>query len=846
MMRRSLSAIAALVLTVSAAHAAGVVEADDKLLVSIESLIKRSKTEKLSSGELNQLHSLVVQAEDKVMPSWRGASLDEIAKSKTGQLWKEGNTAILDQVQRTVAQRTGTLGFMPSGKSFMDNAFDPRSSDYDLTVLGPRSPAGAEEFEKAAPPGFLERRKFSVMSADGNFTRYRGSPETAGKPLTVEQMKAGRDKGMMQTATQADSTGSYLSRGSMGHLESQVASRKYAGEVTFYSSVGDRIGTMPLAKFGSMAERFGVVENHLGDVLGMAADNDAQLANYLTQKGQILGSAKVLQRQSEVVARLPQNLRDELMKDRQFARLLQDADEVSAAMKTGMSAAEAIKKTGLTEEEFTRRARAASERVVQAAGRDLVLNVGPGADAAARTGARLMVEQNLLGAIANSGGVDRFRELHAGNKPLLTMLDDVARAYGEDNVAKLAQRRAAALAGGGVAAAAWNAGIPEAALLDLIRDPASVAGKAAAKTARGMVAEMVAGMGIDVAIATYQLMHGDGEGAARSLAEGGITYMMPQAGLALVVKDLVRASMELAVEQLIVGPLVDARVARVWSELGPAIVENRDNIRSMITGATSPNDQALMNMLEEHMQNAGLNSRELDPKVRKVLIDQLFAMRGQLIAEEKFAEESQKRAKAAELQRKIEDTSARNTMIAVSADLERSDERSRQHTATQPPDGTISTTPAVPRTPPSGNSANTPRAWLIPPDQPSTTVPVQPAQPKSPSSIVSRQIEADRAAKQQHDAAEIARLDGMCKCFFETQYQNDCVTGEARARTQSKEWEGRCEIKEPARYDAEAKKCVGYFVRYWRAHAYDDMKSYKSGYGYLKWPTVPTYCGTRQ
>ena len=113
-------------------------------------------------------------------------------------------------------------------------------------------------------------------------------------------------------------------------------------------------------------------------------------------------------------------------------------------------------------------------------------------------------------------------------------------------------------------------------------------------------------------------------------------------------------------------------------------------------------------------------------------------------------------------------------------------------------------------------------------------------------SIVSRQIETDRAAKQQRDAAEIARLDGMCKCFFETQYQNDCVTGEARARTQSKEWEGRCEIKEPARYDAEAKKCVGYFVRYWRAHAYDDMKSYKSGYGYLKWPTVPTYCGTRQ
>ena len=104
MMRRSLSAIAALVLTVSVGHAAGVVEAGDKLLASIESLIKRSKTEKLSSSELNQLHSLVVQAEDKVMPSWRGASLDEIAKSKTGQLWKEGNTAILDQVQRTVAQ----------------------------------------------------------------------------------------------------------------------------------------------------------------------------------------------------------------------------------------------------------------------------------------------------------------------------------------------------------------------------------------------------------------------------------------------------------------------------------------------------------------------------------------------------------------------------------------------------------------------------------------------------------------------------------------------------------------------------------------------------------------------
>lgn len=115
---------------------------------------------------------------------------------------------------------------------------------------------------------------------------------------------------------------------------------------------------------------------------------------------------------------------------------------------------------------------------------------------------------------------------------------------------------------------------------------------------------------------------------------------------------------------------------------------------------------------------------------------------------------------------------------------------------------------------------------------------------QSPPSIVSRQIETDQAAKQQRDTAEIARLDGMCKCFFDTMYHNDCIVGDAAGRQQNKELEGRCEIKEPPRYDAQARKCIGYFVRYWRAHSYDDMKSYRSGYGYLKWPTVPTYCGT--
>ena len=49
MMRRSLSAIAALVLTVSVGHAAGVVEAGDKLLASIESLIDRKSTRLNSS-----------------------------------------------------------------------------------------------------------------------------------------------------------------------------------------------------------------------------------------------------------------------------------------------------------------------------------------------------------------------------------------------------------------------------------------------------------------------------------------------------------------------------------------------------------------------------------------------------------------------------------------------------------------------------------------------------------------------------------------------------------------------------------------------------------------------------
>ncbi len=843
MMRRSLSAIAALILTVSAAQAAGVVEADDKLLASIKSLVDRSRSEKLSSSELNQLHSLVVQAEDKAMPSWKRASLDEINNSATGKLWKQGNAAILDQVQRTAAQRTGTLGFMPSGKSFMDDAFDPRNSDYDATVLGPRSAEGAEEFVKAAPADFLDRRKFSVMSANGNFTRYRGSPETAGKPLTADQMKAARDKAVAQTAALADSGGGYLSRGSIGHIESQIAAGKYAGQVTFYSSAGDRMGKMPLANFGSMAERFGVVENHLGDVLGMAADNDAQLANYLVQKGTVAGSAKVLQRQSEVVARLPAELRDELLKDKQFATLLQDADKVSAAMKNGASSADALKSIGLSAEEFEKRTRAASERVVRAAGRDLVRSVGPGADAAARTGARLMVEQNLLGAIVNAGGIDKFRDLHSGNKQLLLMVDGLAQDFGSDTIANLAQRRGTAISSG-VALAARKAGIPEAELVEMLAKRYSLAGKTVARSARELVGEVAAGMGIDAAIATYQLYHGDREGAARSLVEGGIIGALPEAGLVLLMKDVTRASMELAIEQA-TGPYKDSRMAKTWPYVQAAIAENQDKIVRGLTGAFSPDD--LMDEADQFLRDSSgyVTFPGLEKEVQVQLAQQLFAIRDQVrdayLTNQYFRKYLELKAWNQEWDRQQQE----RLMAALDNGLRQDEERARQDGARQQTGSAPTTKAAVPQTPPSSSTADKRRVWQQP-DNPSAATPAQTTQQQSSPSIVSRQIETDRAAKQQRDAAEIARLDGMCKCFFETQYQNDCVTGEAVARKQSKEWEGRCEIKEPARYDAEAKKCVGYFVRYWRVHSYDDMKSYKSGYGYLKWPVVPTYCGTRQ
>jgi hypothetical protein len=839
MMRRGLFAIVALILTASAAQAAGVVEADDKLLASIKSLVDRSRSEKLSSSELNQLHSLVVQAEDKAMPSWKGASLDEINNSATGKLWKQGNAAILDQVQRTAAQRTGILGFMPSGKSFMDPGFDPRNSDYDATVLGPRSAEGAEEFVKAAPAGYLDRRNFSVMSANGNFTRYRGSPETAGQPLTADQMKAARDKGLAQAAVQADSGGGYLSRGSMGHLESQIASGKYGGQVTFYSSAGHPMGKMPLASFGSMAERFGVVENHLGDVLGMAADNDAQLANYLVQKGTVAGSAKVLQRQSEVIARLPAELRDELLKDKQFAALMQDADKVSAAMKNGASSAEALKATGLTAEEFEKRARAASERVVQAAGRDLVRSVGSGADAAARTGTRLMVEQNLLGAVVNAGGVDKFRELHAGNKQLLSMVDDLARDYGSDKIAKLAQRRGTAISNG-VALAARKAGIPEAELVEMLAKRYSLAGTAATTTARGMVGEMAAGMGIDAAIAIYQLSHGDREGAARSLVEGGITYAMPEAGLALLMKDMTRASMELAIEQA-TGPYKDSRLAKTWPYVQAAIAENQDKIVRSLTGAFSPDD--LMDTADQFLKDSSgyVTFPGLEKEVQVQLAQQLFAIRDQVrdayLTNQYFRKYLELKAWNQEWDREQQE----RLMAAVDKDLKQDEERARRDAARKSAGGALIDKQVVPRTPPTGGSADTRRAWSYPEDNRSAA---SPNQQQSSSSIVSRQIEADRAAKQQGEAAEIARLDGMCKCFFETSYQN-CLTDQAEGRKQEKEWEGRCEIKEPPRYDAEAKKCVGYYVVYWRVHSYDDMKSYRSGYGFLKWPVVPTYCGKR-
>lgn len=840
MIARVLGAVLALVLAATAVAAADVKDADPRLLDQIEALARRAHTEKLSGGELERLHKMIVQAEDQVIASWHGASLDDINASRTGKLWKQGNASILGQMRSQAAVSTGTLGFMASGKSFEDAAFDPRSSDFDATVMGPRSAEGAAQFVKAAPGDFLDRRKFSVMSANGNFTRYRGSPETALQPLTPEQMAAVRKKAVAQMDAAAAVGGGYVSRGSVAGIESKIAVGEYGGQVTFYSSAGHRMGEMPLSKFGSMAERFGIVENQLGDVLGMAADNHTQLMNYLVQKGMVAGSAKVLQRQGDVIARLPTELRNELLNDPEIAKALRDADQVSDAIKKGKSAAKAVSDLGLSPEAFAKRAQSISERVVQSAGRDFARVVGTGADDAARTGTRLMVEQNVLGAIVNAGGIDQFKAMHANNKVLLALADSVGKDYGTKVVGQLANRRVSAIQSG-IETAARKAGIPAAELRAMLGGGTASA-KSAVTAARGMAGEIVVGMGIDAAIATYQLSQGDREGAARSLVEGGIISAMPQVGLAVLAKEMTKLAMQLAVERA-TAPYKDSRLAKTWPDVMDAIANNQDKVVTSISGAFSPDD--LMDEADQFLKGSSgyVVFPGLEKEVQAEFARQLFAIRFQVrdayLANEYFKKYVELKAWNEEWDRQQQET----LMAKLDQQLKHDEDVVRAQDAKATDTSTSKQPPGVDKaTSPDKTPATKPRAWD---SQPSTAPGRAPQQTQqSAPSIASKQIAADQAAKQQQAAAEVARLDGMCKCFFETMYRNDCVVGLAEARKQSKEWEARCEIKEQPRYDPEARKCVGYFISYWRAHAYDDMKSYRSGYGYLKWPVIPSYCGT--
>jgi hypothetical protein len=840
MIARVLGAVLALVLVATAVAAADVKDADPRLLDQIEALASRAHSEKLSGGELERLHKMIVQAEDQVIASWHGASLDDINASRTGKLWKQGNAAILGQMRSQAAAGTGTLGFMASGKSFEDAAFDPRSSDFDATVMGPRSAEGAAQFVKAAPGDFLDRRKFSVMSANGNFTRYRGSPETAFQTLTPEQMAAARKKAVAQMDAAAAVGGGYVARGSVAGIESKIAAGEYGGQVTFYSGAGHRMGEMPLSKFGSMAERFGIVENQLGDVLGMAADNHTQLMNYVVQKGMVAGSAKVLQRQGDVIARLPTELRNELLKDPEIAKALRDADQVSDAIKKGKSAAKAVSDLGLSSEAFSKRAQSISERVVQAAGKDFARVVGTGADDAARTGTRLMVEQNVLGAIVNAGGLDQFKAMHANNKALLAMADSVGKDYGTKVVSQLANRRVSAIQSG-IETAARKAGIPAAELLAMLGG-GTVSAKTAVTAARGMAGEIVAGMGIDAAIAAYQLSQGDREGAARSLVEGGIISAMPQVGLAVLAKEMTKLAMQLAIERA-TAPYKDSRLAKTWPDVMDAIANNQDKIVTSISGAFSPDD--LMDEADQFLKGSSgyVVFPGLEKEVRAELARQLFAIRFQVrdayLANEYFKKYVELKAWNEEWDRQQQE----KLMAKLDQQLKRDEDAVRAQNAKATDASTSKQPPGVDKpTSPDKTPATKQRAWD---SQPSTAPGQTPQQTQqSAPSIASKQITADQAAKQQQAAAEVARLDGMCKCFFETMYRNDCVVGLAEAKKQSKEWEARCEIEEQPRYDPEAKKCVGYFISYWRAHAYDDMKSYRSGYGYLKWPVIPTYCGT--
>jgi hypothetical protein len=338
------------------------------------------------------------------------------------------------------------------------------------------------------------------------------------------------------------------------------------------------------------------------------------------------------------------------------------------------------------------------------------------------------------------------------------------------------------------------------------------------------------------------LSQGDREGAARSLVEGGIISAMPQVGLAVLAKEMTKLAMQLAIERA-TAPYKDSRLAKTWPDVMDAIANNQDKIVTSISGAFSPDD--LMDEADQFLKGSSgyVVFPGLEKEVRAELARQLFAIRFQVrdayLANEYFKKYVELKAWNEEWDRQQQE----KLMAKLDQQLKRDEDAVRAQNAKATDASTSKQPPGVDKpTSPDKTPATKQRAWD---SQPSTAPGQTPQQTQqSAPSIASKQITADQAAKQQQAAAEVARLDGMCKCFFETMYRNDCVVGLAEAKKQSKEWEARCEIEEQPRYDPEAKKCVGYFISYWRAHAYDDMKSYRSGYGYLKWPVIPTYCGT--
>lgn len=737
----------------SSIAAAAVADADQKLLDEIQALVNQASDRSISPAEMERLYSKLNQAEDQVKQAWQGASLAEINASRTGKLWKEGNSAILSQMQRRAATGTGTLGFLPSGKSFDDVDFDPRSSDFDATVLGPKSGQGVNNFVKAAPGDFLDRRKFTVMSGDGNFYRYRGGADTSGRAMTDAQLASARQKTLRQMTSTAGASGGYLSRGAMAGLEAQVAEGKYGGKVTFVDSTGKILGKMHVSRLGSLAERFGVIDDSAGDLLGMATDNHAQFANYLSQKGGLGGSAKILSRQANVIEKLPEDLKRTLKDDPAIRKALRDADVVSDALKKGVNPVEAMKAARISPDEFVKQAESISQRVIKAAGDDLVRRTAAATDPALRTGARLMLEQNVLAAIVNAGGVERFRAQHAGNKALLNLATDIEQSYGAKAVAGLVDRRQQALMTS-LETAAKKAGIPEKVLAGMLGVDAASTAKAGAKTARGSLAAMVSGMGIDAAIATYHLANGNYEDAAISLAEGGVSYAMPYAGLVLAARDLTKLSMQFAVERM-TGGYRDKRLQQTWEHIQNVIVaEHYDEFAKHMVGHSDW--QTLMPYAEELLQDSGglVRFHGLEAEVQRELAQQLFDIRHDVWRQYVTAMEFQRYLEARAFNEAYDRERERRVEGEILAALKRDDataSASDEKAKDKDPDKDTKDKPGAEQpdkkrawdqplqqqqqalapgsTPPSG--PDKPRAWDI---APGTGKPAQPERPAPPSS----------------------------------------------------------------------------------------------------------------